>query len=292
MQEYALFGLVPSESHRQVLHQLAGVSRMQPQAVEELRLIFKAKPPPGLADVQKSSGGGSQGVVPPEVQKTRSMLNASLYYIQLVGTVQAKSQRNSTDDASGDVSASGDVLMADEDGQEDVKQLNWTLEFRDTPDPGKQPVSSRLLYKTPIVDGDIVKFIEDFGFEYVLFASIVANERLTKNNRYVSRYVVNGHKVYDQDTTLFLHRIMTVSADVLKTGVGTMPKNTSLSPLDKSEGYILSATIETLDGSNAELRERAARQLLTMKDTMKGAVNLTPGDRLALDTKVPVGPRR
>jgi hypothetical protein len=99
---------------------------------------------------------------------------------------------------------------------------------------------------------------------------------------------VNGHKVYDQDTTLFLHRIMTVSAGP----VGAMPKTSSLSPLDKSEGYILSATIDTLDGSNTELRERAARQLLTMKETMKGAVTLTPGDRLALDTKVPVGPRR
>jgi mediator of RNA polymerase II transcription subunit 18, fungi type len=180
MQEYALFGLVPSESHRQVLHQLAGVSRMQPEAVKEIHLIFKAKPPPGLADVQKSSGGGSQGVVPPEVQKTRSMLNASLYYIQLVGTVQVKSQRNNTNDANGDVSASGDVLMADEDGQEDVKQLKWTLEFRDTPDPGKQPVSSRLLYKTPIVEGDIVKFIEEFGFEYVSLAYVTDDVKTDK----------------------------------------------------------------------------------------------------------------
>ena len=73
-----------------------------------------------------------------------------------------------------------------------------------------------------------------------------------------------------------------------------MPKSTSLVPLDKSDGYVLSATIETLDGSNAELRDRAARQLLVLKETMKGAVNLIPGDRLALDTKVPIaaGQRR
>ena len=162
MQEYVLFGQVPGDSHRQVLQQIAGVARMQPRPVEELHLIFKGKLPPGLAEIQKSSGGGSQDVVPPEVQKTRAMLNASLYYIQLIGTVQPKSQCSDRDDKT------GDVLMSDGNGQEDIKQLKWTLEFRDIPDPGKQPVSSRLLFKTPIIDGDVFKFVKGLDFEYVL----------------------------------------------------------------------------------------------------------------------------
>lgn len=167
MQEYGLVGQISGESHKQVLQQCAGVSRMQPQAVEELHLVFKAKPPPGLAEIQKSSGGGSQGVVPPEVQKTRTMLNVSLYYIQLVGAAQPESRHRVEKTSNTDVSASDDVRMSNVHVQEvkESKHLNWVLEFRDTPDPGKQSVTSRLLYKIPIIEGEIVEFIKDFGFE-------------------------------------------------------------------------------------------------------------------------------
>ena len=167
MQEYGLVGQIQGQNHRQVLQQCAGVSRMQPHAVEELHLVFKAKPPPGLAEIQKSSGGGSQGVVSPEVQKTRTMLNASLYYIQLVGTAQTESRHGEEKISNGNIGASGDVVMSNGTMREvkDSKQLGWVLEFRDTPDPGKQPVTSRLLYKIPVLEGDIVEFIKDFGFE-------------------------------------------------------------------------------------------------------------------------------
>jgi hypothetical protein len=167
MQEYGLVGQISGENHRQVLQQCAGVSRMQPVAVEELHLVFKAKPPPGLAELQKSSGGGSQGVVPPEVQKTRTMLNASLYFIQIIGTAKAESKQEDEKTSEGDPIDGGDVPMSDGHVQEvkPSKPLNWVLEFRDTPDPGKQPVTSRLMYKIPILDGDIAEFINDFGFE-------------------------------------------------------------------------------------------------------------------------------
>lgn len=119
----------------------------------------------------------------------------------------------------------------------------------------------------------------------------------TDSCRYVSRYVVIGHKFYDQDVTLFLQRIMRVSNSEegnSPNSIETFPQAGDLTPFAKSDECILSATIESTDGSNSELRERAVRQLLMMKETMKGAVNLVPGDRLALDTKVPVtaGQRR
>jgi hypothetical protein len=72
------------------------------------------------------------------------------------------------------------------------------------------------------------------------------------------------------------------------TNIELFPQAGDLVPLATSDEYILSATIESTDGINSELRERAVRQLLMMKETMKGSVNLVPGDRLALDTKVPV----
>ena len=167
MQEYSLVAQIPLESHAQVLQQCVGVSRMQGQLVEELHLVFKARQPPGLAEIQKSSGGGSQGVVPPEVQKTRTMLSSSLYYVQLVGTTQDLSGHSEQNDANRNTGDSGDVIMSNGDvgDLKQSKRLSWVLEFRDTPDPGKQPVTSRLLHRIPILDGDIAKFIKDFGFE-------------------------------------------------------------------------------------------------------------------------------
>ena len=109
------------------------------------------------------------------------------------------------------------------------------------------------------------------------------------NYRYVSRYVVMGHKFYDQNVSLFLQWILRISnpeGQYNSTNAHIMPKNQDHVPLSKSHVFILTATIESTDGSNAELRERAVRELLVMKETMKGAVNLSPGDRLALDTKV------
>lgn len=112
---------------------------------------------------------------------------------------------------------------------------------------------------------------------------------IVDNHRYVSRYVVIEQKLYDQNVSLSLKRILRVSnreGQYNSTNADIMPKNKDLVPLSESKTVILTATVETTDGSNAELRERAIRELLIMKETMKGAVDLLPGDRLALDTKV------
>ena len=61
-----------------------------------------------------------------------------------------------------------------------------------------------------------------------------------------------------------------------------------INPLDGSGGYLLEASIQAIDGNNQELKDRATAQLLNLKETLKQAVTLTPGDRLSLDTKLPV----
>lgn len=65
-----------------------------------------------------------------------------------------------------------------------------------------------------------------------------------------------------------------------------------LTDVDKSGGYLMQASIEVIDGNNPELKERGTRQLLAHKEALKQAVDLTPGDRLALDSRVPVTGRR
>jgi DNA phosphorothioation-dependent restriction protein DptG len=109
--------------------------------------------------------------------------------------------------------------------------------------------------------------------------------------RYVSQYVLEGHKFYDQDTTLFIYQVLQMPRASDEQAVTTntpMPHVSELQPLDANNGFVLQASIEAVDGSNPEVKEKAVQQLMAMKETLKQAVTLAPGDRLALDTRVPM----
>ncbi|KIW13272.1 hypothetical protein PV08_08459 [Exophiala spinifera] len=269
MHEFALYGQVSKDAHHQVLQQLAGYTRMQPQKVVEVHLIFKARSPPGLDNIP--SAGGSQGIMQPEVQKIRAMLNGSLYYVQLVGEVALGDTKNQLD---------GDVTMTTNgSGDPSVSQtkIKWTFEFKDTPEAGKQAVSTRLIHKVPLEDGDFVQFLNAFGYDYV------------------SRYLVVGWNFYDQDTTLSVHKVVLLPQAVAESAMNDttfLSDISKLKDLDQSGGYIMQTTVEVVDGNAPELKEKGTRQLLAHKEALKQAVDLTPGDRLALDTRVPVTGRR
>jgi mediator of RNA polymerase II transcription subunit 18 len=168
MHEFLLVGQVASDNEHKLQQQLAGVTRMQPQHVLERHLVFKGKPPPGLDYLP--SGGGSQGVLAPELQRTRTMVTGQLYYVQLVCDLErlraAKAAVMSGDKMiNGNVMDEGPSKNGDVDGSAETVPDVWTLEFRDTPEPGKQPVTTRLLIKSPIDGGDIIEFAEALGFE-------------------------------------------------------------------------------------------------------------------------------
>ncbi|RVX73174.1 hypothetical protein B0A52_02301 [Exophiala mesophila] len=270
MHEFALYGQVAKDSHHQTLQQLAGFTRMQPVDTLEIHLVFKARQPAGLDRLP--SGGGSQGVLQPEIQRYRNMLNASLYYVQLVGEVSpasAKSQKHvkSTDK---------DVVMSDATNKEDVT-VQWSLEFKDTPDAGKQAVSTRLISRVPLSQGNLAEFLDHFGYDYV------------------SRYLLVGSKFYDHDTTLHVHKILTlppVSASAAITERSYLSNVSELKELDGSGSYLVQASIDVIDGNNQELKDRATRQLLNLQESLKAAFDLTPADRLALDTRLPSVVRR
>nr|KAK5438344.1 DNA kinase/phosphatase Pnk1 [Exophiala xenobiotica] len=261
MHEFALYGQVTKDDHHRMLQQLAGYTRMQPQDVVEIHLIFKARQPPGLDNVP--SAGGSQGIMQPEAQKVRAMLNAGLYYVQLVGEVMQNETKHTTN---------GDISMTDGNGEPDKSTIKWTFEFKDTPDPGKQAISSRLIYRIPFEAGDFVEFLNAFGYEYV------------------SRYMLVGSNFYDQDTTLSVHKVVQlpqVPADKAISDVSFLSDISKLQDFDGSGGYVVQASIDVVDGNHPELKDRATRQLLAHKEALKQAVDLTPGDRLALDTRLP-----
>jgi len=119
--------------------------------------------------------------------------------------------------------------------------------------------------------------------------------KLTAPFRYVSRYMVVGSHFYDHETTLFVHKVLRVpqvpSEEAIRdqSFLSNIPE---LQDLDGSGGYMVQASIDVVDGNSPELKERATRQLLSIKEALKQAVDLSPGDRLALDTRVPGTGRR
>lgn len=127
---------------------------MQPQDAVEIHLVFKARSPSGLDLVQPI--GASHLVSQQDTQKVKTMLNAGLYYVQLVGEVMPEKSKPKT-------GPDGDVAMTNGTSPPTVR---WALEFKDTPDPGKQAVSSRLISRTPMDDGDLMQFLDHFGYEY------------------------------------------------------------------------------------------------------------------------------
>lgn len=170
MHEFLLFGQVAHNDHHRLLQQLAGVTRMQPQHVVERHLIFKAIPPVGLGNVP--SGGGSQGVLPPEVQKTKQMLSSSVFYLQLVYNPRSGASPIGAgrvahhSPANGDTVQDQNTMKADANGSAKGEDGLWTIEFRDIPEPGKQAVTTRLLSRTATEGGDLIQFVKDLGFEY------------------------------------------------------------------------------------------------------------------------------
>ncbi|RMD39303.1 hypothetical protein DV735_g5822, partial [Chaetothyriales sp. CBS 134920] len=259
MHEFSLYGQVSGQGYDVLLQQLAGVARMQPQHVRELHLVYKSTVPPGLRLIPSVTN--SDRIQNPEVQRVSNMLTKSLYYVHLVGSIE---ERKTATGQIGQATAANGI-----NEQQGAPVVNWRLDFKDTPEPGTQVVTSRLMSSIPIEGGDLVSFMSAFGFEYV------------------SRHFVEGVQFYDQDTTLFLHRpsnIPRVEAEKA-TDLSFLDDSESVKLVDASGAYVLQASIEAIDGTNPELKDRATRQLLALKDTLEQAIDLKPGDRLALDTR-------
>ncbi|RMZ84394.1 hypothetical protein DV738_g637, partial [Chaetothyriales sp. CBS 135597] len=258
MHEFSLYGQVSGQGYGVLLKQLAGVARMQPQHVRELHLVYKSTVPPGLRLIPSATN--SDRIQNPEVQRVSNMLTKSLYHVQLIGTIEAQKTATTVTSANG----------SKEQQAAPPPVVSWRLEFKDIPEPGTQVVTSRLMSSIPIEGGDLPSFMNAFGFEYV------------------SRHLVEGAQFYDQDTTLFLHRPSNIPpAEPDKAAdLSFLDHSESVKLVDASGTYVLQASIEAIDGTNPELKDRATRQLLALKETLDQAIDLGPGDRLALDTRL------
>lgn len=176
-QELVLFGQLPAENHRPLRQHLAGIARMQPQPVLERHLVFRPIPPTGINNIP--SGSGQTGLHQQELQKTRQMLNAPLSYIQLVGLMEVRIPGLHVGKHAAKHGSASVELVDDDVPMTDVKDeskhaqpfFQWSLEFKDIPEPGKVPTTSRAVSKTRILDGDPIQFLRGLGYEYVCVSS-------------------------------------------------------------------------------------------------------------------------
>lgn len=153
MHELSLYGSVPIEQHHKLLQQLAGVTSMQPQGVEEVHIILKSRIPPGLEKLQGSSGSQGNQQQQQEIQRLKSLLQGGVYHVKLIGTiVQNENLSDTQQDGNREPSRSG-------------QSMEWTLEFKDTPAAGKQITNSRLISRTRLGSGNLIAFLTVFGFE-------------------------------------------------------------------------------------------------------------------------------
>ena len=162
MHELSLYGSVPAERHDRLVQQLAGVCCMQPQHAEEVHLIFKARQPVGLEKVQGSSSSQANTQQQQDVQKLRTMLQSGVYFVQLVGTiVDGNTAREDENDTEARTNGNKPNKLPD------PRRIEWAFEFKDTPEAGQQAASTRLISRTTFKGGELVPFLDLFGFEYV-----------------------------------------------------------------------------------------------------------------------------
>ena len=157
--------------------------------------------------------------------------------------------------------------------------------------PRQRAVTSRFIADIPITSGDPMEFMKALDYSYVIrcfsppFFGIGAEPFLTtRHSRHVSSYTVSGHRFTHHSISLLLYRILLPAS---------IEKNDSTSNglpqprlLDPSGTYILQASVRVQDGSKVETMTKGVNELLGLKETLRGVVELEIGDRLALDPRV------
>lgn len=110
---------------------------------------------------------------------------------------------------------------------------------------------------------------------------------LTKRFRYVTEYIVEGHRLIHENVIMFLHRILRYPEEPTpgSNARTSTPDLDILRPLDESGSYLLQASVRVEDGSKPNNLNRGQSELLRFKDMMKGSVDLRVVDRLSLDTR-------
>ncbi|KAI9793512.1 MAG: Mediator of RNA polymerase II transcription subunit 18 [Peltula sp. TS41687] len=278
MHELLLFAQVPSARHDQILNIIAGIAGMSPKKIIERHVIFR----PNRAPSSKSGPiGASQGVQNQQIQAIQGQLKGELFYLQLVNDLSELPNRIQDDPQHQSDLEDGSLKRPVAGAKRDGDPNSWSLCFFDIPEvAGRRPVTSRMMSRIEILEGDTMGFMNGLGY------------------RYSSEYMLYGHRVIHNNIILLLYRLLRRSerdtANLSKPAGGIEDENifkalsdhSSWVPLDQSGSYILQASVRVQDGSVPESMSVGITELLAFKEMMKGVVDLEVGDRLAMDTRL------
>ena len=118
---------------------------------------------------------------------------------------------------------------------------------------------------------------------------------------YLSEYALEGHRVIHNNVIILLHRLLRAPGRRRSKGdasahslhdqmrvvsLNTVPDFESWTPIDPSGTYLLQASVRVQDGSKPESMTIATNELDTLKEMMKGVVELGAAERLSMDTRV------
>ncbi|KAL8808061.1 MAG: hypothetical protein Q9182_000339 [Xanthomendoza sp. 2 TL-2023] len=283
MHELLLHGSIPTSRHRQVLSILAGIAAMQPQPFHERHLIYKPTRPVSRTATQV---GGTQAVQSKQntpMQAMQGAMQGDLFYLHLVEDLTGKTD-GEVDGTRAERGVGDGERMAgiDEGGgsnEQPPTSTKYTLQFRDIPEAGpRRPVTSRLITDIPITAGDAAAFMS--AFEYTLVPSFLPPPsppnplRLNNNNKKTSHtttHHLHGHRLTYSATSILLFQAPSPSPS-------HQQKQQQLS--------ILQLSIRVPDASKPLLMDRAVKELIALKEMLRGVVEVDVVERGCLDMRV------
>lgn len=108
----------------------------------------------------------------------------------------------------------------------------------------------------------------------------------------MTEYYVEGHHFVKGNVVIFLHRVLHEPGvrNLQTEPKSRLPAFEALQLLDQSGTYILEAKVRVQDFKDASVLESGVNELKAFQTSMRGCVELSLPDRLAMDTRVKYKP--
>lgn len=278
IQELLLYGQVPYARQDQVLKILAGVAAHQPVRVLQRHILYRPvrEPEEPGSSVRR---GGTQDVV---MKQTKAKAAPAVYYTKLI-------QQLSLDDIGAKTSTDQTQAAALSAHVADGEDAKWFVRWDDVPDTGDRGVSIRSTNTTELRAGDPHAWMIGVGPNRSVVLQTCANT--AKARRFIKEYYVEGYRYTLGNVVIFLHRILhDLSEPGFRCVAGApkveLPTFAELRLLDKSGTYLLEAKVRVQEFNNTAVLEGGVNELKAFQAQMKGCVDLSLADRLAMDTRV------
>ncbi|CAO1600993.1 MAG: hypothetical protein LQ349_002631 [Xanthoria aureola] len=257
MHEILLHGAVPTNRHGQVLSILAGIAAMQPQPFHERRLIYKPTRPVTRPSMQV---GGSQAVQSKQMnpmQTVQGAIQGDLFYLHLVEDLVVDGRGKGDMERNRDEEKTRESEMMDSgDGGDDHQPPLSTSH------PNAKPPNWTLQFRD----------IPEAGNRRPVTVRLIADVPITAGNAEAFMSALE----YTQTSTHHLHghRLTHNSTSILLFQPPSQPL------------YILQLAVRVADGTKPALMDRGVKELMALKEQLKGVVDVDVVDRAVLDTRV------